>query len=251
MPNETWKPYHLFDFIYALPDNERLLLMKGVELVDEKAGLDALQDKRTDTEKIEAKLLWISSNVLTYPISKLDYHYCVTWVANKAGIEASLVSKAPTFALEREILKSLFADIWDKLTPGQRQELLQKIDPNGQLQNKAALVAMTGAGVLAALSSTVVFSGFAFYSTMSVTISTVAGFVGLTLPFAAYSGASSLVAFLSGPVGWALLAVAATAGVAVAGRADVKKTTAFICQLHMLKVAALVEDGTPADAVFG
>ncbi len=90
---------------------------------------------------------------------------------------------------------------------------------------------------------TVAFTGFAFYTTMSVTIATVAGAVGVTLPIATYTTASSVVGILSGPVGWAILGVAALGGLALAGRANLQKTTALIDQIHALKVEALIAAG--------
>ena len=161
------------------------------------------------------------------------------------------VASESSFFLERAVQTQLFTQLWDKLDQKQRLALLEKIDPNGHIQDKAAITALAGAGALGALSLTVAFSGFAFYTTMSVTISTVAGFLGLTLPFAAYAGASSLVAFLSGPVGWAIIALATLGGIGLAGRADVKKTTAFICQIHCLKIAALIAARVPETEVFG
>ena len=62
----------------------------------------------------------------------------------------------------------------------------------------------------------------------------------LTFPFAVYMAASSLVAFLCGPVGWALMGVAAAGGLALAGSASFKEASAFVLQIHALKVAALV-----------
>lgn len=80
-------------------------------------------------------------------------------------------------------------------------ELLQRIDPGDKIANKAGIAAMSGAAAIAALSATVYFTGFAFYSNLSVVLSTVAGFLGVTLPFAAYTTASSIISVLSGPVG--------------------------------------------------
>jgi hypothetical protein len=42
----------------------------------------------------------------------------------------------------------------------------------------------------------------------------------------------------------------ALGGLALAGRANSKKTAAFICQVHLLKVAALLAAGTPEREVF-
>lgn len=251
---ERWTADHLYDFLNALPNSSLLALKKALELVDETAGLDALKGRSKDVREIQKQALWISSNVLAYPFrdeTVLNYHSLVAWVATDAGVAPDLIAAKSTFAIEREIQMQLFAQLWDKLTVKQREQLLEKIDPHGSIKNKAAITALGGAGALAALSVTVAFTGFAFYTTMAVTISTVAGFFGLTLPFAAYTGASTLVAFLSGPVGWAIMGVAAVGGVAYAGRANAKKTAAFICQIHALKVAALIEAGVPEKDIFG
>lgn len=148
------------------------------------------------------------------------------------------------------MFSALFTETWDKLSVEQRKELLNKIDPNNKIKDKAAIVALSSSGAIAALSTSVAFSGFAFYTTMSVGISTAAGLLGVTLPFAAYTGASSVVAFLSGPVGWAIAGIAALGGVALAGRANIKKTAIFICQLHFMKVEALIEAGIPEKEIF-
>ena len=161
-----------------------------------------------------------------------------------------LIQNAPTFAIERDLHKLLFAQLWDKLNPQQRKDLLAKVDPNGTIKDQAAIVALGGAGALTILSATVAFTGFAFYTTMSVTIATVAGTLGLTLPFATYAGASSLVGIFTGPVGWAITGIFAVAGVALKGRANLIKTTALIGQLHALKVEALVAAGVPEQDVF-
>ena len=78
---------------------------------------------------------------------------------------------------------------------------------------------------------------------MSSVISATAGFFGLTLPFAAYSGASSTAAVLSGPVGWAILGLAALGAVIFVGRANHAKTAAFVTQLHLIKVHSLKKNG--------
>ncbi len=251
---DKWTADHLYEFLNSLPNESLLALKKALELVDADAGLEALKGKSKDVREIQKQALWISSNILAYPFrddTALNYHTLAAWVAKDIGVAPRLVANESTFVLERETQKQLFAQLWDKLTVKQREELLNKIDPHGKIKDKAAIAALGGAGALAALSLTVAFTGFAFYTTMAVTISTIAGFFGLTLPFAAYAGASSLVAFLSGPVGWAIMGMVAVGGVALAGRANVKKTTAFVCQIHALKVASLIEAGVPEKDVFG
>lgn len=251
---EVWKADHLFDFLSNLPPSARLSMMQELELLPEDAGVDQLHSRSRDVREIQKQVLWISSNIFTYPFrdeTELDYHQLVRWVAEDAGVDEKKCGRLSTFALEREIQLQIFAQMWDNLTVEQRAKLLEKIDPHGKIKDRVALTALGGAAALGVLSTSVAFTGFAFYTTMAVTISTVAGFFGVTLPFAAYTGASSLVAFLSGPVGWAVMGLVALGGVALAGRANVVKSTAFVCQIHSLKVAALIASGTAETAVFG
>ena len=252
-PEARWGADNLYEFLNALPDEAMLSLKKGLGMVDEKAGTGELRGKSKDVSEIQKQALWLSHNILAYHFrdaTTLNYHELVTWVASSAGVEEKDIKGRSTFDIEREIQKRIFIQLWDKMTPAQRSELLKNIDRNGNIKDKAAVAALTGAAAIGTLSATVAFTGFAFYTTMSVTISTAAGFFGLTLPFAAYTGASSLVAFLSGPVGWAIMGLAALTGLALAGRADVRKTTAFVCQVHALKVAALFADGMDESKVF-
>ena len=252
-PEARWDAEKLYEFLNALPDEAMLSLMKGLGMVDEKAGTGVLSGKSKDVREIQKRALWLSNNILAYPFrdeTTLNYHELVGWVASSAGIPEKDIKGRSTFDIEREIQKRIFVQLWDKMTPAQRLELLSKIDPKGDIKNKAAVTALTGAAAIGTLSATVAFTGFAFYTTMSVVISTAAGFFGFTLPFAAYTGASSLVAFLSGPVGLAIMGLAALTGLALAGRADVRQTTAFVCQIHALKVAALIADGVPENKVF-
>lgn len=256
LPKEKWTTEHFYRFLAALPTDTMLALKKslGISAAAEmqlKGGDE--QGNNQDARDIQKHALWLSSNILAYPFrdaTKLNYHDLVTWVGGEAGVFQHVSRNAPTFEIERELQKLLFPQLWDKLTKQQREDLLVKVDPNGAIKDRAAIAALGGAGALAFLSGTVAFMGFAFYTTMSITIATAAGAVGVTLPFAAYAGASSLVGVLTGPVGWAIMGAGALGGVALAGRPNLQKTAALIFQAHALKVEALMAAGTPESEVF-
>ena len=253
-PEANWSGQNLAEFLQALNDEGLLSIKKGLELVDQNATTASLHGRAKDVREIQKQLLWVSSNVFPYWFrneSTWNYHELVRGCAGEAGVSKDKIRDLSSFHLEREMQLQIFAQLWDKLTPAQRLELLEKIDPNGNIKDKAGLALMVGSRALSLLALTAYFTGFAFYTTMSVTISTVAGFFGITLPFAVYSGASAVVAFLTGPVGWAIIAVASTGGIALAGRANSKKTAAAILQLHALKVAALIKSGVPEEKIFG
>jgi uncharacterized protein YaaW (UPF0174 family) len=252
LPKEKWEREEMLDFLEAVPAPEMLTLKKGMKILGEKATTSDLKGPRQDAREIQKAAMWAESNIFVYPFRRTDFHYhdMVMWMAGKLSVPKKLILSESSFMLEREITKAFFAQLWDKLTEEQRRELLDKIDPDDKIKDKAAIAALGGAAALATLSATVAFSGFAFYTTMSVAISTIAGFFGITLPFAAYTGASSLVAFLTGPVGWAVMGLLAVGGVALAGRANQQKTAGFLIQMHMLKVAALLADGVKETEIF-
>ena len=174
---------------------------------------------------------------------EIDYHNdIVKWVAEDKGIEKEIRNTLSTYQLERKIAEKYFEDLWDKLTPEQRNELLSNIekDTNSVFTNKAAITGMSGAAAIGALSATVAFTGFAFYTTMSTVICTVAGFVGVTLPFAAYTAASSTVAALTGPVGWVIGGVLLASGATVAWAwPDGDTVASFVMTLNAIKASKL------------
>lgn len=242
---KKWEAGDLFIFCNAMMQQELESLAKALELEIEIDNNDP-QLKAPFLKEVHKEILWLSSNVFEYQlksIEKIDYHGIVAWCAKKVGIDSATRSFTSTFDLEQEIVKRQFVEIWDKLSESQRRELLEKLDSENKLEDHAAIAAMAGSAALAALSTSVYFAGFAFYTSMSVVIATVAGWFGVTLPFAAYTSASSTVAVLAGPIGWALGAVLLAAAVAWTGRANVKKTTAVVMQLHALKAGALYCNG--------
>ena len=252
-PNVSWSHVELNEFLEVLPDSGLISMQKSLQLIPHDIAKTTVEDRPTVLKQIQEQMLWHSNHVVFYPFGdekKIDYHNLTKWVGSELGVDSWILNTQPTLVIERAIQEKLFIDIWDKLQSDERRTVLAKVDPTDSIKGHAAIVALSGAGAIAALSMTVQLTGFAFYTTMSTVICTVAGFFGVTLPFAAYAGAASTVAFLSGPVGWAFLAIAAAAGTALAGRADVRKTVAAICQIHSLKVAALLAAGQDDGNVF-
>lgn len=231
----AWTEVDLNAFLGGLSGGELASMRKAVKL-------DQPNDAQAGIDEIKKQLHKHSNHFLARQLSSADniqYHDKVKWVAQKAGVHDEIIESQSTFVVERELSKKLFSDIWDKLNEEQRKLLLAQIDPTGSIKDVAGTVALGGSAALAALSATVSLSGFAFYTTMSVAVSQLASAFGVTLGMGAYTGMSSLVAFLAGPVGWAIAGLAGAAGLAVAGRADLQATTAAVLQIHMIKVAQL------------
>ena len=168
---------------------------------------------------------------------RIDYHAIVQWVAKKKGVDKATISAATTFDLEQAIAKQCIATMWDRLDVGQRKDLLAKIEKQTgtTIADKAAIAAMGGGAAIATLGATVAMTGFAFYTTMAVMISTTAGMLGIALPMSAYVGTSSTVALLAGPVGWVLAALSILGGLTYLALANPDKTAAFVMTMTVIK----------------
>lgn len=237
-----WGPGNLFEFINSLSPQHVLPFGKSLEIKDFET-----KNKAQQIEAIHRELLWQSSSIVTYPfksVRDINYHDVVVWCAEHVGLPENEAQFTSTWDLERRILEQQFFDVWEKLSVEQRTHLLQKIDTQGSIEDKALLAAQARLAAQTALAATAYFSGFSLYTTMTVTLSTVSGWLGLTLPFAAYTTATSVVSFLAGPVGWAIGAVMLAGTFAAwAGKADLRKTVDTVFQVHGMKAAALYGAG--------
>jgi len=200
-----------------------------------------------DPLALKKQLIWVSSSTITYPFrsNQVDYHSLVQWVARKKGVPDEQVQALPTFELERKIVDKYFEDLWNRLTPDQRRELLDRLEKElgKTIPNKGAIALMGGGAALAALAGVVNLTGFAFYIMMSVIICKIGAILGITFPFVVYTTASSVVAVLAGPIGWILAGTAFLGGFIWAQLPSVDKTASFIMALHFLKAQAFHEAG--------
>ena len=196
-------------------------------------------------KKIKKELLWRRYNKLNYiwySTNNIDYHRdIVRWIANKKDVKKNLIMNDSTFDLERAVIKKYFEQIWDKLSPEQRQKLLEKIEAETgkSLGDKTAIAALSGSAALAILSTTAAFAGFAFYTTVSVIICTVAGWLGVTLPFSVYIATSTTLSVLTGPIGWAIAGIAAVGGGIYLARSQPDVIFAFVMQVNAIKTSWL------------
>lgn len=210
---------------------------------------DAIAKKKIDEnivsresicKRLNSKTYWLSWMPFCYYSDEINYHEdVVKWVAKEKGIEKDVRNTLSTFQLERKIVEKYFEEIWDELTVEQRNELLSKIekDTNSVFENKAAIAGMSGAAAIGVLSTTVAFTGFALYTTMSTVICTVAGILGVTLPFAAYTATTSTVAALAGPVGWAIAGVLLVGSGIIISLPKADNVTTFVMVLHAIKAS--------------
>ena len=221
-----WTLNDVRDFLESLPQSD-------IEELGDLTGKNG-----ADAKQLTYHLLWLSSSAFTYPFKNKDNGDYQTeilfWAAQKNGVSVS--DDLSSFRIERRILEYKFEQIWDRLTPQQRTELLGKIKIS-DLSNsqKATLAIKSGTDAFATLSATMAFSEFAFYSTMSTVMTTTAGFLKIVLPFSAGAGAAGTACLFGGPVGWGIAIIAGTGAAVWMSAPDADKTTAFILALHTIK----------------
>ena len=134
------------------------------------------------------------------------------WDALVAGLARHLKVHEPqveTKVNELYISHALIVRALDAMNPAQRKaffELQMEFDsvmshgefPDKRLAGPARTVAALG------LANT---AGFGLYAASSTALGFITHAVGITLPFAAYTGLSSTIAFLIGPAGWLTVGV--------------------------------------------
>ena len=116
-------------------------------------------------------------------------------------LNASYRTNDSTAAIEQSIIRKVWNDTVARMTPEQRQELLAQTE---------ALAAKYGVGLgkeLAGFATLTVaqMSGFGVYLLGSTLLGAINGALGLGLGFGAFTGLSSLISTVIGPVGWAAL----------------------------------------------
>jgi hypothetical protein len=244
LDKQTWTTDDLDRFLQVLPLTALWNIRISLGLSQASDPVPSTLDRSTTIAEIKKQAHWVSSSIATYPFTQLDYDPLVRWAADQFDVAPARIRGLTTFKVEQELMLQVFAGVWDRLSPEQRAEVLRKVDPDRTLADPGAMVLMSGSVAAATLATTALFAGFGFYVAMSTFLSSTAGLLGLTLPWAAYSGASSAVAFLAtNPFGWAIIATGILASIAWLGSANEQKSAAFVCQINALRAAAWRADG--------
>ena len=251
--NKKWQDNDYVSFIEHMNDKHLVILAVGCnvkninkeEFNSDEEVIDFFGGRKELETAIKKDFIWDANSATTAIFRELaHYHEWVMWVAKKRDIDVDY-DKLSTFEFEKEILNALFVTGWNKLTEEQREEVIKKTGLDTKLTNeqKLAIIAGSGTVALTVLSTTVMVTGFAFYTGMSSMIAASFAVIGVTAPFAVYAGASTTVGVMSGPVGWACICIGAGATAIWATGANVNKTFQNLISLHSFKIMALNDAG--------
>lgn len=159
----------------------------------------------------------------------VPYREVLTDAAKK--VKAKYKGASDDAVIERAIIVSTLSNALKKANPQQRALLLSDLDAAGKRMGKGVGGA-AGALVVANL------SGFGLYVAASTVLGAATSAIGVTLPFAVYTGMSSTIATLIGPVGWAALLVG---GLFVLGRADLKRTVPAVIAIGTVRCRLIAQ----------
>lgn len=138
-------------------------------------------------------------------VNKDDYRKFVTRVADHIQIDwpATLRGRQwhelPPAEIEDAIVVTSFQRTFSKLSPEEQRRLAEQL---GQESNDPHFVGqlLSGGALLAAK-----LSGFQIYLMATTAVGAVTGAIGITLPFAIYTGLTKSISIIIGPIGWAFL----------------------------------------------
>jgi uncharacterized membrane protein YhiD involved in acid resistance len=129
--------------------------------------------------------------------TKLSYNQILDKIVKRNSLQIHETNKISE--KESEIFQKLFTKEFENLTAIEKEEFIKNLEKNGLDKNQIASITS-----IAAITAAQV-SGFGIYLLASSTVGAITGVLGVTLPFAFYTGMSSVIATVIGPIGFLVL----------------------------------------------
>lgn len=158
-----------------------------------------LELKRNDDKLIIEKLSKILLPVGGFWQKPLNYSQFIEKIAS-ANNEKIDFSQGVVNA-EKELYLNLFQQEFEKLTEEEKENIYKELEKAGL--DKSQIKSLSGITALGAAQ----LSGFGIYLLASSTLGAITSVLGITLPFAFYTGMSSVISFVIGPVGFLVMGV--------------------------------------------
>jgi uncharacterized protein YaaW (UPF0174 family) len=165
--------------------------------------------------------------------SQVEYRAVIRDVAKAMQID--IPNGLPAAEMERMLIQGALNRLRKNASAEELEALAQALEKQfpGKVNDIKAF--LKGAGVLAIGN----MAGFSLYVGASTVVASLAGAIGLTLPFAAYAAMSSTLAILLGPAGWSALGAAAAYKL---GKPNMRTALLTVCEVARLR--ALQDPGT-------
>lgn len=155
------------------------------------------------------------------------YHEVLVDAAEKQGVNFKASQK--TEAIEGFLLAKVLDDAWGKMTPEEREKIME---------SAAGLNLQFGGAAAGALIGVINAGGFASYQLMLIVVNAVSrALFGRGLAFAANAGLAKFVGVIAGPVGWFLAGVWAAWDLGSTAYRVTIPTCIYIAALRQIKKA--------------
>ncbi|AVR44783.1 hypothetical protein C7S20_05605 [Christiangramia fulva] len=187
--------YQDIDYLMPYPTK----LFKNLNSEQKQVFQKLLNKKPGESFDIEKELSGIIMPLKGIFQKKLNYEEILQKINKHYNLQDTTSSVQK---MEEQLLLYKFKENYDKLSPEEKkkfQDELNKVLENQNLESsQLASLGTVGALALAEL------SGMGLYIMASTLVGGLTSLLGITLPFAFYTGMSSFLAFVTGPVGWAI-----------------------------------------------
>jgi uncharacterized protein YaaW (UPF0174 family) len=175
------------------------LLLQNASAADCANLATILNASDTTPDALIEGLQWNAHHQLHYYLGwRKSYIDVVRQVADH--LQVSYTPDATVDHIEAEIVSKSLPQLLEQMTPEQRAALEEEWKQVAQQFDKWGSVAVDISAVV--ILSAAQLSGFGIYLGASTLVGALTSAIGVTLPFAFYTGMSSIIAVLIGPVGW-------------------------------------------------
>ena len=187
------------------------------------------QDRSASADRVVGEICRLGSHSFASLLGRkpVAYREVVADVARKMGVPKAKVAGS-TMDLEQLVIGVGFDKVLERLSPEQREALLQGVGGGSY----------KGVGGAAGTLTVAHLGGFSVYLMASTVLSAVTGSIGLTLPFAVYTGMSVALSVVLGPIGWIALGLWAFAKM---GGPNYKKTIPAVLAIACMRARLIAE----------
>lgn len=155
--------------------------------------------KTNENNKIKEKLSKILLPAGGFLQTPLTYNEFIQKIAEKYNEKIDF--SFGNIKAETDLYIKLFQQEFEKLSPEEKEKINQELEKAGL--DRSQIASLSGISALGAAQ----LSGFGVYLLASSTVGAITSVLGITLPFAFYTGMSSLISFVIGPVGFLVMGV--------------------------------------------
>lgn len=156
--------------------------------------------KEKDSKSIIERLSKILLPVKGFLQNPLSYKEFLEKIAEKNNEKLDFPKKIAS--IEESLYIKLYTKEFAKLTEVEKENIFKELEKAGLDKNQIA--SLSGVAAIGAAQ----LSGFGVYVLASSTLGAITSMLGFTLPFAIYTGMSSLISFVIGPIGFLVMGIA-------------------------------------------